>query len=166
VTGRSNIYRMAASGGDAVRVSDIATGVADHADEPGVVGRVRDRGWRTRVRGRRPDSLRRSERLEPAGGAGDPRDASAAHGPAHERRRQGARGEQVSLSPAAFQTGKADKFSLVGVGPSVGVSTGGAFGTYFSGGVSFLFSDILGNHLLATGISMNGSARFRRVGPA
>ncbi|HXG53903.1 MAG TPA: BamA/TamA family outer membrane protein [Vicinamibacterales bacterium] len=45
--------------------------------------------------------------------------------------------------------------------PSIGVGTD-PFGTYASGGVSFLFSDILGNHLLAT--SAQVTSRFDEFG--
>ena len=42
--------------------------------------------------------------------------------------------------------------------PSIGVGTD-AFGTYFGGGVSFLFSDLLGNHLLGATAQIQGDIR-------
>jgi hypothetical protein len=51
------------------------------------------------------------------------------------------------------------KLSLVGIGQEVGVSTGDEYGTYVSGGVALMFSDILGNHLLSTAGDFNGSVR-------
>ena len=166
VTGRPNIYRMAASGGSAVRVTDISTGVAGITPTSPALS-VASKGSRMAysvfVDGGYEIRFADPSALEPAGGVGDPRDTSAL--PPAQRTSVATKALAASteyLPPAgtAFEQTKADKkFSLVGVGPSVGVSTGGAFGTYFSGGVSFLFSDILGNHLLATGISMNGEAR-------
>ena len=51
------------------------------------------------------------------------------------------------------------KLALVGVGQTVGVSSNSMFGTYVGGGVALQFSDVLGNHLLGTGVSINGGAK-------
>ena len=45
---------------------------------------------------------------------------------------------------------------LVGIGTSAAVGTSGGFGTYFGGGISFQFSDMLGNHMLGVGVAVNG----------
>jgi dipeptidyl aminopeptidase/acylaminoacyl peptidase len=49
--------------------------------------------------------------------------------------------------------------SLVGVGQSLGASTGGEFGTYVSGGISMLFSDVLGNHLVPVSVGVEGGVK-------
>jgi hypothetical protein len=49
--------------------------------------------------------------------------------------------------------------SLIGVGQEVGVSTGAEYGTYVSGGVAMMFSDVLGNHLVSTAADFNGALR-------
>jgi hypothetical protein len=49
--------------------------------------------------------------------------------------------------------------SLTGIGTGVGVSTGGMFGTYASGGIALQFSDVLGNHLLGTSFGIDGGVR-------
>jgi hypothetical protein len=49
--------------------------------------------------------------------------------------------------------------SLTGVGSGVGVSTGGMFGTYASGGIALMFSDVLGNHLIGTSFGIDGGVR-------
>src|SRR5262249_30736235 len=48
---------------------------------------------------------------------------------------------------------------LLGVGQSIGVASTGPFGSYVGGGISFLFSDTLGNHLLGTSFDINGGVR-------
>ena len=51
------------------------------------------------------------------------------------------------------------KLELVGVGQQIGVSTNSQFGTYVSGGIALQFSDLLGNHLLGTGFSVDGGVK-------
>ena len=51
------------------------------------------------------------------------------------------------------------KLELVGVGQQIGVSTNSQFGTYVSGGIVLQFSDLLGNHLLGTGFSVDGGVK-------
>ena len=48
---------------------------------------------------------------------------------------------------------------LVGIGQAVGVSTGGAFGTYASGGIALQFSDMLGEHLLGISFGVDGGLK-------
>jgi dipeptidyl aminopeptidase/acylaminoacyl peptidase len=49
--------------------------------------------------------------------------------------------------------------TLVGIGQSLGASTGGPFGTSVSGGISMLFSDILGNHLVPVTFGVEGGVK-------
>jgi Tol biopolymer transport system component len=74
------------------------------------------------------------------------------------------RNETIGLPPAAptnAQPYKA-KLGLDYVGqPTIGIGTD-PFGTYASGGVSFLFSDILGNHVVATSAQVTN--RFDEFG--
>ena len=53
-------------------------------------------------------------------------------------------------------TGYKPKMSLLSIGQSVGMSTSGAYGTYFGGGISMLFSDLLGDHIIAVSANVNG----------
>ena len=48
---------------------------------------------------------------------------------------------------------------LLGVGQQVGVSAGSTFGTYVSGGISLMFGDVLGNHMLGVGFSVDGGVK-------
>jgi hypothetical protein len=48
---------------------------------------------------------------------------------------------------------------LLGVSQQVGVAAVSGFGTYVGGGISFLFGDMLGEHLLGTSFVVNGGAR-------
>lgn len=52
--------------------------------------------------------------------------------------------------------------ALIGISQSVGGATAGTFGTYISGGVSFLFSDMLGEHIVPVALDVNGT--FRDIG--
>ena len=57
-----------------------------------------------------------------------------------------------------FTTGEyKPKLELVDVGQQIGVATGGAFGTYASGGIALTFMDVLGNRMLGTSFGINGS---------
>ena len=51
------------------------------------------------------------------------------------------------------------KLELVGIGQQIGVSTGGLFGTYASGGIALQFSDMLGEHLLGMGFGVDGGVK-------
>ncbi|MEO8071230.1 MAG: hypothetical protein ABI652_07495, partial [Acidobacteriota bacterium] len=51
------------------------------------------------------------------------------------------------------------KFGLIDAGQQIGAVSGGGFGTYVSGGASFVFSDVLGNHILSTTAYVNGSLK-------
>ena len=62
--------------------------------------------------------------------------------------------------PTPQQAGQKDEeykpgLSLVGIGTGAGVSTG-QFGTFASGGIALMFSDMLGNHLLGMSFNVNG----------
>jgi len=65
--------------------------------------------------------------------------------------------------PAATAKAEDKEYSpgleLVAVGQQLGVATNSAFGTYVSGGIAFQFSDMLGNHLLSTGFSVQGGVK-------
>jgi hypothetical protein len=56
-------------------------------------------------------------------------------------------------------TGYKPKMSLLAIGQSVGMSTSGAYGTYFGGGISMLFSDMLGDHIISAAADVNGRVR-------
>jgi Tol biopolymer transport system component len=61
--------------------------------------------------------------------------------------------------PAFPSRGYSPKLSLLGIGQSVGLSTGGPFGTYAQGGLSMLFSDMLGDHIVSASVDVNGRVR-------
>ncbi|ODS52160.1 MAG: hypothetical protein ABS36_18620 [Acidobacteria bacterium SCN 69-37] len=56
-------------------------------------------------------------------------------------------------------SGYKKKMALTGIGQSLGASTGGPWGTYVSGGISMLFSDVLGNHLLPVSFGVEGRVK-------
>jgi hypothetical protein len=49
--------------------------------------------------------------------------------------------------------------SLIGIGQSIGAVSSGTFGTAVAGGISLLFSDMLGNHLVPLTLDVNGTVR-------
>jgi hypothetical protein len=51
------------------------------------------------------------------------------------------------------------KWSLLALGQSVGLSSGGPYGTYLAGGISMLFSDTLGDQLISASADVNGRVR-------
>jgi Tol biopolymer transport system component len=53
---------------------------------------------------------------------------------------------------------------LVGIGTQAGIASSGQFGTFFGGGIALQFSDMLGNHVIGTGISLNGGVRDLAAG--
>jgi len=59
-----------------------------------------------------------------------------------------------SITPKEYSS----RLGLASVSQQGGVSTG-QFGTFASGGVSFGFTDVLGEHLLATSFGVNGGAK-------
>jgi Tol biopolymer transport system component len=63
--------------------------------------------------------------------------------------------EQKTVEPAPASNG----LHLLAVGQQLGLSMGSAFGSYVSGGIAFLFSDTLGNHILGTSFGVNGGVR-------
>ncbi|HWB29277.1 MAG TPA: BamA/TamA family outer membrane protein [Vicinamibacterales bacterium] len=165
-TGRPELYRQAidGSGHDAVRVSDVVTGVAGVTPLSAAVATTgdlvafsmfRDSGYEIR--------LEHTPRERPASGDVANLDvlppvtrASSALAQAREEPRRGLPAAQT------FPTRPyAPRMSLVGVGQTIGVGAGGssAFGTYVSGGISLLFSDVLGNHLVPTAFSVNGGVK-------
>ena len=72
----------------------------------------------------------------------------------------------LALTQAAtFTEEKVDKgLKLVGIGTSAGIGTSGSFGTFVSGGIGLQFSDVLGNHVVGVGTSINGGVRDIAVG--
>jgi hypothetical protein len=71
--------------------------------------------------------------------------------------------DQPTLGLPAAETFPSTEYSpglsLIGVGQEVGVSSGSQYGTYVSGGVAMMFSDILGNHMVSTSADFNGALR-------
>jgi hypothetical protein len=51
------------------------------------------------------------------------------------------------------------KLSLLAIGQSLGLSSNSVFGTSVGGGISMLFSDLLGEHLVSASADVNGSVK-------
>jgi dipeptidyl aminopeptidase/acylaminoacyl peptidase len=67
----------------------------------------------------------------------------------------------IGLPPPTTEFEKEEyksKLELIDVSQSIGATTG-QFGTFAQGGIQLTFSDLLGNHVLATGFGINGGAK-------
>jgi Tol biopolymer transport system component len=161
--GISNVYRLQLDGGQISQVTDLLTGASGITSLSPAL---------TVARGRLAYSVYEDEKhsiyaVEDARTlAGFPptsETAVAAVLPPRERRRAevAALRENSTLGlPDRKRFGTADyktKLNLDYIGqPSIGVGRD-PFGTYVGGGVSFLFSDMLGNHVLGTSLQIQGS---------
>ena len=168
-TGRPEIYRMAADSAQATRLSNDVTGVSGITDlspafSVASVSNVMaltvfyDRGYEIQVK--TPDELAAQSPEQPQGTATD----LAALPPIDRKTSLVAQNLQhpaAGLPDAQAVAAKpyAPKFRLISVGQQIGASSTTGFGTYVSGGISMLFSDVLGNNLLSTAVDINGGVK-------
>ena len=161
--GISNVYRLALEGGELYQVTDLLTGATGITSLSPAL---------TVAAGRVAYSVYEDEKYPIytvedartlAGFTPAPETTRAAALPPLERRRAevAALRENFNLGlPDRKRFGTADykpKLNLDYVGqPSIGVGRD-PFGTYVGGGVSLLFSDMLGNHTLGTSLQIQGS---------
>jgi len=165
--GRSNAYRLDIASGRATAITSAVTGVAgitplspalsvSAKGDLAAVTMFRDSGYEIHIIPPRPAppltgpaaQLEDAALLPPTTRASQlvaQQLASPAGLPA-----QTAAPEEKEYSPG---------LELVAVGQQLGVATNSAFGTYVSGGIAFQFSDMLGNHLLSTGFSVQGGVK-------
>jgi dipeptidyl aminopeptidase/acylaminoacyl peptidase len=169
-SGRPDVYRVSAAGGAAQPLTAEETGVSGITPLSLALSVARQSGHRAfnvfRNGGYElhivaPDAATPVSR---PGEVAAPRADLALLPPA--RRETSAVAQQLARTtqglPAATTFEARDyssSLSLAGVGQGVGVSTGGAFGTYVNGGISMLFSDVLGNHLVPLSFGVNGRIR-------
>ncbi len=165
--GISNVYRLDVASGQASQVTDLLTGVSGITGLSPSVSVARDRLVYS-VYEKGQNRIYAMEGAQMAGSAlADAADrARAATLPPRER----SGGEVLAVNrEATFGLPTATTFpsepykrklTLDFVGqPTLAVSTGGPLGTYVGGGVSFLFSDMLGEHTLGAAFQVNGSFR-------
>jgi Tol biopolymer transport system component len=167
--GITNIYRAPLDGGSPTQLTNILTGVSGITDlSPALSaaeGRVVFSAYENdgydiyaldgeqKLAGTQPIDLPTQAAVLPPRRTGEGIVFSALRNPSIPA--------PASAAKASSQPYKA-KWSLDYAGqPTIGVGTD-PFGTYAAGGVSFLFSDILGNHLLAT--SAQVTSRFDEFG--
>ena len=170
-SGRPDVYRMAAGGGAAEPMTAEETGVSGITPLSLALSVARQSGHRA-------FNVFRNGGYElhvvaPREGGTAASSTSAVAKPISDlallppaRRETSAVAQQLARTtqglPAATTFEARDyssSLSLAGVGQGVGVSTGGAFGTYVNGGISMLFSDVLGNHLVPLSFGVNGRIR-------
>jgi Tol biopolymer transport system component len=165
-TGRPDVYRMSTSGGAPLRLTSSVTGVSGitplspalsiaSAGTRGAITVFRARGYQTQF----------LDDVTQGGLAVAPSNIDLALLPPGKRPPStilaALQAPNIGLPPEQTyeETEYSPKFELIDVSQQVGVATGGGFGTYVSGGISFLFSDTLGNHLLNTVFDVQGGVK-------
>ncbi len=165
-TGRSEVYQVDLASSRASRFSSVVTGVAgitplSPALSVAASGRVamtvfRDSGYELQILD--------SSKMPTIAAAGTSPADQALLPPA---KRVAGTIDQALLQPsvglpeagAAPEVEYKPRLSLIGAGQEVGVTSSQEYGTYASGGIALMFSDILGNHLLSTSVDVNGGLR-------
>ena len=167
--GISNLYRLPAGGGDPVQLTNLVTGVSGITElSPAMsaaAGRLifsayEDDGYNiyaleteTQLTGTPPVDLPGNPALLPPRTVPEGAVATALQDPTLSLPPQEKTPEEEPYSP---------KLTLDFAGqPTIGVGAD-PFGTYASGGVAFLFSDMLGNHTV--GVSAQVTSRFDEFG--
>lgn len=160
-SGRPDVYRLALAAGQAVPRTALPTGVSGITPLSPALTVARTTGTTafTVFRNgeyeiRLLDANQTAEQsaadlalLPPAG--------RASSDVAQQLERQGPVPPPQSFETRAYSRG----LLLAGIGQSIGASTGGAYGTYVSGGISMLFSDMLGNHLVPVALGIEGRVK-------
>ena len=163
--GRPNVYRADAATGKADRVTAAAAGIAGITPTSAAVSMAakldrmavtlfRDSGYEIHILDMPSDARR----------AGGVRARTSRDLPPTTRSSDivGAMKAAPTEGLPAAATFKNEPYKprlkLVSVGQSAGI-TSSQFGTYFGGGVSLGFSDVLGEHLIGASIGLNGGAR-------
>ncbi len=167
--GITNVYRLAVAGGEPVQLTNLVTGVSgitelspamSAAGGKVIFSAYEDDGYNvyaleteTQLTGTAPVELPGNPAVLPPRTVAEGPVALALLNPT------------TALPPAETKVEEENykpKLSLDFVGqPSIGVGAG-PFGAYVAGGVSFLFSDMLGNHTV--GVSAQATSRFDEFG--
>lgn len=164
-TGRPDIYRVPVEGGRAVALTAEPTGVAGITPLSPALSVARSTGhmaYSVFVAGAYEVRLE-PERDTPPASLTSP-DTDLARLPPSRESSDVARALADTTTGLAAAKGPSTRpytsgLSLVDIGQSVGGSFGGNFGTYVSGGIWMLFSDMLGNHLVPLTLGVNGEVR-------
>jgi hypothetical protein len=160
-SGRPDIYRLVTATGQVTPRTSLPTGVSGITPLSPALSVARVSGTTAFTVFRNGEY---EVRLLDADARGETSTADLARLPPAERA-SGQVAQQLAQSgpvPAtqSFETRPySSGLTLIGVGQSLGASTGGAFGTYVSGGISMLFSDMLGNHLVPVTFGVEGSVK-------
>jgi Tol biopolymer transport system component len=163
--GRQNAYRLDRASGHAEPMTDEVTGVAGitplspalsiaRSGSAAAVSIFHDRGYEIRVRNfSQPVASEaaniRDQAVLPPGARNPTAITQLLHEPE----------KGLPATTESFKTTEpSHKLELIDVGQAIGASSS-PFGTYVNGGIQFTFSDVLGNHMLGTGIAINGGVK-------
>jgi len=164
-TGRPDLYRIPRNGGEPVALTSIATGVSGITPTSPALSVARDTGLTAytvfnagsyEIRLLEEPAATISPVTPPLGDLAllppATREPSVVAAQLEDATRGLPSAQSTMVDPAAVTRG----LSLIGIGQSLGASTGGPFGTYVNGGISMLFSDVLGNHLVPVSFGIDG----------
>ena len=164
-SGRPDVHRVSRAGGEPIPVTAIPTGVSAitpmspalsvaRAGDRTAYSVFRDGGYEIRLLEGSPETTMAAA---PASDLARLPPASRTASVVAQQLARPAVGlpAATTFDTRAYQPG----LSLIGVGQSLGASTGGAFGTYVSGGISMLFSDVLGTHLVPVSVGIEGGVK-------
>ena len=162
--GRQNVYRLDLTTHQITQVTDEVTGVAGitplspalsvASSGRAAISIFHDRGYEIRIRDFSNESAAQSEPL---------RDQAVLppviQTPTSITQLLREPTTGLPASTSTFTTAPtSSKLSLVDIGQSVGATTS-QYGTYATGGIQLLFSDMLGNHLVGAGAAINGGTK-------
>jgi hypothetical protein len=165
-SGRPDVYRLPRSGGEPEPLTAVPTGVTGITPTSSAISVARETGltaYTVFEDGSYEIRLFESpaDAIDPVSApAADlallppPRDSSLV-AQLLDDSRTGLPGREAELDTRPYTR----NLTLIGVGQSFGASTGGGFGTYVSGGISLLFSDVLGNHLVPVAFGVDGGVK-------
>lgn len=160
-SGRPDLYRLPLEGGEPLLLTSLPTGVSGITPLSPALTVARTSGLTAYTAFR--DGEYEIRLLDPEA-RGEAAQSDLARLPPSDRKASDVAAllekEEPLPSAQTFDTrGYTKGLSLVGIGQSLGASTGGPWGTYVSGGISMLFSDMLGNHLVPVTFGVEGTVK-------
>ena len=162
--GAADVYRVPAVGGVPTRITEVTTGVTGITElSPALsvsgsrmaLSLFRESGYEIHLLDANENALLEQPRVRVTADLPPEGSSASIVGDMLKQPEMGlpSAEEKTEIEPYS------PRLRLMSIGQAMGVSTGGALGARFGGGISLLFSDELGDHLLGTDFFVNGGAR-------